>query len=139
VRGVLQPFCARLAASRKKPDLLKSLEKNIEYCEKMLGKARRAFTGKDFFEIEERNVEFHRLLGEATGNPILALTVDYVEDFLMSYKKNALTPDIQHSTITIKEHHYILDCLLKGNEDETEKAMVLHLRSVEEYLEKNKQ
>ena len=72
----------------------------------MLDKAKnkRVFTEKEFFEIEERNVEFHRLLGEATGNPILALTVDYVEDFVMSYKKNTLTSDIQHSAKTIQEH-----------------------------------
>jgi GntR family transcriptional repressor for pyruvate dehydrogenase complex len=136
VRGILQPYCAKLATSRINPDQLKTLEKNIEYCEKMLNKTKRIFTEKEFFAIEERNVEFHRLLGEATGNPILALTVDYVEDFVMSYKKNTLIPDIQHSTKTIGEHRYILDCLRKGNEAETEKAMVLHLRHIEEYFVK---
>jgi GntR family transcriptional regulator, transcriptional repressor for pyruvate dehydrogenase complex len=136
VRGILQPFSAKLAASRINPDLLKTLEKNIEYCEKMVSKVKPVFTEKEFFEIEERNVEFHRLLGEATGNPILALTVDYVEDFVLSYKKNNLTPDLQHSVKTIGEHRYILECVKKGDADATEKAMVVHLRNIEEYLEK---
>ncbi len=138
VRGILQPFSARLATSRISSDLLKTLEKNIEYCEKMLKKANPVFTEKEFFDIEERNVEFHRLIGEATRNPILALTVDYVEDFLLSYKKNILTPDLQHSTKTIAEHRQILECVKKGDADETERVMVLHLKNIEEYL-KNKE
>ena len=134
VREVLQPYCAKLAASRINPDQIITLEKNIGYCEKMLDKNKKILTEKDFFIIEERNVEFHRFLGEITGNPILALTVDYVEDFVMSYKKRILTPDIQYSAKTIKEHRYILDCLKKGDKGETERAMLLHLRSIAEYF-----
>jgi GntR family transcriptional repressor for pyruvate dehydrogenase complex len=134
VREVLQPYCAKLAASRINPDQIITLEKNIESCEKMLHKTKKTFTEQDFFAIEEKSIEFHRLLGVITGNPILALTVDYVEDFVMNYKKNTLKPDFQYSAKTVKEHRNILDCLRKGNAVETEKAMVLHLRSIEEYF-----
>lgn len=136
VRGILQPFSAKLATSRISPDLLKTLKNNIQYCEKMLKRAKRVFTEKEFFDIEERNVEFHRIIGEATGNPILALTIDYVEDFLLSYKKNTLTPDLQHSTVTVAEHRRILECIQKGNAEETEKVMILHLKNIEGYLKK---
>jgi GntR family transcriptional regulator, transcriptional repressor for pyruvate dehydrogenase complex len=138
-RGILQPFCAKKAASRISADLLNTLESNIQYCENMLHKSERKFTEKEFFEIEEKNVEFHRLLGEATGNPILALTVDYVENFVMIFKKNNLTSDIQHTTKTIVEHRQIFKCLQKGDEDATEKAMVLHLKNIEEYLQQKEQ
>ncbi len=136
VRGILQPYCARLAVSRISSDLLKTLEKNIEDCERMVKKAHPVFTKKEFFDIEERNVEFHRLIGEAARNPILSLTVDYVEDFLLSFKKNILGPDLQHSAKTVAEHRHILECIKKGNADETEKVMSLHLRNIEKYLKK---
>jgi GntR family transcriptional regulator, transcriptional repressor for pyruvate dehydrogenase complex len=134
-RGIIQPFCARLAASRISPGLLNSLESNIKYCEDMLQKSQRTFTEKEFFEIEEKNVEFHKLIGEATGNPILALTVDYVENFVLIFKKNTLKSDFQHTSKTIEEHRQIFKYLQKSDEDKTEKAMVLHLRNIEEYLQ----
>lgn len=134
VRWVLQPYSAKLAASRISPELVKALEDNIDYCEKLLRKAGSTITEKEFFDIEERNVEFHRLLGEATGNPILSLTVDYVEDFLMTYKKTVLTPDFGLSQKTVSEHGNILDFIKKGNVEETENAMVHHLKNIEDYL-----
>jgi len=88
VRKIIQPACAKIAASRISPQELESPHENIKYCENRLRKQKSdSISESAFFHIEERNVEFHRLIAEATYNPVLALTADYVEDFLLSAKK----------------------------------------------------
>jgi GntR family transcriptional repressor for pyruvate dehydrogenase complex len=131
VREHLQPFCARLATSRISQDLLKALEQNVKDCENKLDQYKGRFSEKAYREIEGRNSEFHRLFGAATCNPILTLTVDYVEDFLKSYKR---TPDMQESSEKIRQHRQIVECLKTGNPDETEKSMRNHVTSMKEHF-----
>ena len=139
VREHLQPFCARLAASRISDDLMKALEQNVEDSENKFDQYKHRFTEEAYYEIEEINSKFHRLFGAATLNPILTLTVDYVEDFLKSYKRINGTPDIQESSRKITHHRQIIECLKKRNPDETGRAMMAHITSMEEYfLQKEK-
>lgn len=135
VRSVVEPPCVRLAASRLTPNELKDIEENIKYCENKVVKRKHAFSEKDFFAIEERNVEFHRLLAEATHNPILALTVDYLEDFLLSFKKLYLVPDVRFSTETIRGHRRIYTALKRGDAKVAEEELLQHIAKVGEYLE----
>lgn len=133
VRRTLEPTVVRIAASQITPQELKALENNIKYCERRIKKGT-TFSEKEFFDIEERNVEFHRLIAEATHNPLLSLTIDYVMDFILSFKKNVLTPDVTFSASTVQEHIDILDKLKNRDEQGAEEAMVYHIRQVDEYL-----
>lgn len=134
VRRIIEPACVRIAASNITQEELAGLEENIKYCEGKLKKKEKTFSDKDFFEIEERNVEFHRLVAEATHNPVLSLTVDYVEDFLLSFKKSNLSPNIEFSRKTIKGHRAIYAALLKGDAKIAGQKMLRHCNFVEEYL-----
>lgn len=134
VRIIVEPATVAIAASRITPEELKGLEDNINHCKKCLGKAGNAFSEKDFFEIEERNVEFHRLIGEATHNAILALMVDYLEDFLLSFKKAKLVPDIRFSAKSVEGHSAIFNAIKKRNAQEAEQHMLHHIKLVEDYL-----
>jgi GntR family transcriptional repressor for pyruvate dehydrogenase complex len=139
VRENLQPFCARLATSRIPKDLMNALEENVKDCENKLNQYKRHFTEKAYFEIEDKNSEFHRLFGAATCNPILTLTVDYVEDFL-KYQRGIGSHDIRESSEKIEQHREILEALKTGDPQETEKVMAKHIKSMEEYfLEKEKE
>jgi len=134
VRKIIEPASARIAATQITPDELKGLEENIIYCERMIEKHKSKFSEKTFFDIEERNVEYHRLIAEATHNPVLTLTVDYVEDFLLSFKKSTLIPDIKFSTENIENHRKIYNCIKNGDAQAAERDMLEHCRFVEDYL-----
>ncbi len=134
VRRIVQPASVAIAATVISSDELDSLEKNVKYCEVKIEKRKHAFNEKDFFDIEERNVEFHRLIAEATHNPVLSLTVDYVEDFLLSFKKSTLKPDIEFSRKAMEAHREILNCLKKGDGQTAEQKMLKHCIATEEYL-----
>ena len=92
---------------------------------------------KEFFDIEERNVEFHRLVAEATHNPILVLTVDYVEDFLWSFKKANLSLNYDFARDGIISHRKMYDNIKNGDGEAAEKEMLAHVIWVEDYLSKN--
>lgn len=137
VRLALEPAAARLACSRITPDELRALEDNVDYCERRLSKARHPMSEKDFFEVEERNVEFHRLLALATHNPALYLAMDYVMDLLFNLKKAVLKPDLKFSVACIRGHRAIIIHMKAKDSSGVEQAMVEHLELVERHLSKS--
>ena len=62
-------------------------------------------------------------------------TVDYLEDFLLSFKKLHLVPDIRFSTETIRGHRRNYTALKKGDAKVAEEELLQHIAKVGEYLE----
>jgi GntR family transcriptional regulator, transcriptional repressor for pyruvate dehydrogenase complex len=141
MREIIEPATVAIAALNVSDEEIKIIERNVQYCAEKIQKKKNAFSSRVFFDIEERNVEFHRLLAEATHNPIIALTVDYMMDFLISFKKATLVQDIEFSRVTVEEHQALLDDLKRHDPVSARKHMVQHLKLVDNYLinqEKNK-
>jgi DNA-binding FadR family transcriptional regulator len=136
LRMVMEPAAVRIAASHITRRAIKELEQNIQACESMIAGLCEPLTEEEFFRIEQGNIEFHRLLAEATENPVLALTIDYVMDLLFNVKRRALTPNIDITIGTTKDHREILAYLKKGDPEGAEKAMALHLTRLEQHLKK---
>jgi GntR family transcriptional regulator, transcriptional repressor for pyruvate dehydrogenase complex len=136
LRMIMEPAAVRIAASHITQRAIKDLEENIEACEAEINKVGRSLSEGQFFSIEQGNIEFHRLIAEATNNPVLALTIDYVMDLLFNVKRRTLTPNIEVTIGTTKDHRSILAYLKKGDPEGAEKAMVLHLARLEQYLKK---
>jgi GntR family transcriptional repressor for pyruvate dehydrogenase complex len=133
LRRIVEPAAASLAACRMTSELAEDLERNIKYCERRIRKAEQTFSEKEFMDIRRKNVEFHRLVAEATHNPVVALTVEYAVDFLFEFTRN-LAPDIQHSIQQTREHRKIFTELRDGRAEEAEKEMLLHLEKAEAYF-----
>jgi GntR family transcriptional repressor for pyruvate dehydrogenase complex len=79
VRLIIEPAAVAAAASQITSDELKILRNNIKYCENKLRNKGNAISKKDFFGVEERNVEFHRLLAQLTHNPLLMVSLINVD------------------------------------------------------------
>jgi GntR family transcriptional repressor for pyruvate dehydrogenase complex len=133
LRRIIEPSAARLAASQMTSQVAAVLEKNIKYCERKINKTEQTFSEKEFLDIREKNVEFHRLIAEATHNPVLALTIDYAVDFLFEFTKS-LTPNIQYSIQQTNEHRRIFTRLRHGDAEAAEKEMLAHLEKAETYF-----
>jgi len=63
--------------------------------------------------------------------------MDYVLDFMFSFKKTALAPSSEFSNSIIKDHKLILEPLKKKKGASAEKMMIAHLENVEYYLKEN--
>jgi DNA-binding FadR family transcriptional regulator len=135
VRQIIEPPMIKLAAQHITPDEVSKLEENVSYCEEMISKESPSFTEKEFFDLDKKNVEFHRLIAETTKNPILILTVEYVFEFLSKVEKKIMIPDKKFSMNTVKEHRNLLEHLKQHDLEACEKDMVSHLKDLDEYLD----
>jgi DNA-binding FadR family transcriptional regulator len=86
VRRIIEPPAIKLAIEKITLDEIRKLEENVSYCEGMLNGMGQQIDDQQFFALDDRNNDFHRLIAEGTHNPILSLTVDYVFDFLKGCK-----------------------------------------------------
>ncbi len=134
LRLIIEPSATEIATSEITIDEVAAIEKNIVVCEERIGRRSQELSKKDFWYVEERNVEFHRLLAEATHNPVIALTMDYVLDIVLNFKKNMLQPETRFCIETTESHRHILNLLRSKEPGKAKTAMVNHLREVDAYL-----
>lgn len=133
VRLTIEPTIVKIAASQITPGEIKSLEDNLVYCEHKLEKATGDIRLKDYNAIGQKNLEFHKLIAQATLNPVLVLTMEYVLEFVSDFKKSMFTPDINFCTRLVNEHRGIFNSLKKGKTEEAEAKMLSHLKYLEDY------
>ena len=133
VRLTIEPTIVKIAAKQITPEELKNLENNLAYCERKLEKETAEIRLKDYHAIGQKNLEFHKLIVQATLNPILVLTMDYVLDFVSDFKKSIFTPDIKFCSKVVNDHRGIFNSLKKGKTEEAEAKMLSHLKYLEDY------
>jgi GntR family transcriptional regulator, transcriptional repressor for pyruvate dehydrogenase complex len=129
VRVTIEPTIVRLAVSEITPGELSALEETVTGSEEVLKKAA-AMQPKDYALIGHNSLEFHRLIAQATHNPVFALTMDYLLDFISYFKKSPRPEIALHSRIVV-DHRSIFDALKQGEAGEAESRMRKHLESVE--------
>ncbi|MBN1190469.1 MAG: FadR family transcriptional regulator [Dehalococcoidales bacterium] len=133
VRLTVEPPIIRMIASIITPEELQVLEENISFCENKMEKTPPSFPFKEYFSVGEKNIEFHRLIAQATHNPVFVLTMDYVMDFIFDFKKSIFTPDIHHCAKVVEDHRSIFSALKAGDAAEAEARMLAHLHYIEKY------
>jgi GntR family transcriptional regulator, transcriptional repressor for pyruvate dehydrogenase complex len=133
VRLMIEPTIVRIAAGDISPAELTALEDNIVFCEKRIEKSSKATLLSDYRALGEKNLEFHKIITQATGNPILVLTMDYILDFVSDFKKSMFTPDIGFSSKLVSDHREIFTALKERNAEGAEAKMLSHLQYLEKY------
>ena len=134
VRKIIEPSVVRLAAQKISTDEIEKIEENVLYCEQKLGEVRSLIEEKDFFDLDDRNNTFHQLIANATHNPILSLTIDYILDFLEGCETTLLVPDFNYTSENIRDHRNILEHLKRRDGQKCEQEMIVHLKRLDEYL-----
>jgi GntR family transcriptional repressor for pyruvate dehydrogenase complex len=126
VRLLLESHIAEKAALTITEDDLNRLKKLIEECEYVL---------KHGIPIESRKneIEFHRIIGSVTGNPILMFILDFVENLLIDTKE-ILQPGKEFSLKVLNAHKRIYKALLEKNSKKVRQEMIKHVKEVERNL-----
>jgi GntR family transcriptional regulator, transcriptional repressor for pyruvate dehydrogenase complex len=125
VRKLVEPYLARLAAERLKQDALDALEDSNQAC----GEALRLGQSMSTHEIK-----FHRILAEASHNPVLILILDFVNSVLTDSKAH-LEPGAAFSQQVLSAHERILAAVIARDPERAEAEMRGHVCEVEEALE----
>jgi GntR family transcriptional regulator, transcriptional repressor for pyruvate dehydrogenase complex len=133
VRLNVEPPMIRIVTPIITPEELQVIEDNLSFCEKKMEKTPPSFPFKEYFSVGEKNIEFHRLIAQATHNPVFVLTMDYLMDFIFDFKKSIFTPDIHHCAQVVEDHRNILCALKDRDAKEAEARMLSHLQYLEKY------
>lgn len=126
VRLILEPYVAEKAALTISEEDLERLSKLNKECEYVL---------KNNIPIESRKneIEYHRIIGSVTGNPIIMFILDFVENLLIDTKE-ILQPGKDFSQRVLNAHKRIYKALLERDPAKARDEMIRHVKEVERDL-----
>lgn len=126
VRAILETHTAATAARTINPGDLKQLRALID-------QAREDLHQDDPGRLRRNELDFHRIIGGACGNPLLSLFVDLVHH-LLADAKEILNPSSDFSLRVLEAHQRIYAALKERNAEKARLEMLRHLMEVEEDL-----
>ena len=126
VRKILEPYAAQIAATTISEDGLQQLKEINERCDS-------ALTEEPDEEINEHLVNFHRVIAQCTGNPVLIFILAFVEDLLQETKE-LLRPDDRFFRAVVEDHTRIYEALVSRDPERAFEEMYKDVAKVEEYL-----
>ena len=121
VRAIIEPFAAGYAARHRTEADLKGLQSIIEW-------SRKHFNTAQGREISLKGQEFHRIISQTTGNPLLVLMIDFVESLLKDFK-DSLKLDKAFCRAIHEAHEKIFQAIL--DQDTELAAQEMHKDVVE--------
>lgn len=124
VRWILEVENVRLAAHKITPEDIEILEACLDRSEKSLS---------DPALFTKIDVEYHRLLAVATGNPVLPLLLDTITDALdAQIQKTSVLPGAQANAL--RHHRAIFEAVKAKNPAQAQDAMINHLKDSWDWL-----
>lgn len=123
-RSALEPLAAALAAQRMTPALL-------ERGRKLVAEGRRVAAAGDAHATLQADIDFHNLIYEASGNPLIVDTMQLHWQHL----RRSMGEVLQRPRFTQKvwrEHAAILDAVAAGDEKEAALLIGAHVREARE-------
>lgn len=125
VREMLEVKVAGLAAERAKLSDIEAMEETIRAL---------SVRNASVEDLAEADVTFHRLLAAATGNPLISVLTDSVNDLMLQLRLNAFRLDRAHAIeLAIKVHSHILGRVKARDAEGARRAMVEHLAISQEW------
>jgi DNA-binding FadR family transcriptional regulator len=99
----------------------------------VLGRHEAAVVSDDQVSRQVENVNFHRLIREASENPELARWLDAIQSQvkLAMRRTGAYKDDVE---LTVREHRAILQAIQSRDGDAAERVARIHIRRVREKL-----
>jgi GntR family transcriptional repressor for pyruvate dehydrogenase complex len=128
IRKNLEPYAASVAAKRISTEDLEKLKDSLNLCKDVLSNG-------DLTSLTKNEIKFHRIITNATRNPILILILDFVENLLEDAKK-ILKPNIDFSREVVKSHERIYEAIRNRDPETAAAEMLKDVSKVEDALMK---
>jgi len=127
VRLALEPFMTKVASERMKESILNQIQQNI-------AEARECLRQGNQKDARLLNIEFHRLVAQASENPVIFFTMDSIMDILESNisPKPLSAKPVQR---TSNYHEKIFQALKAKDHDQAEQIMRKHILQIQKSLE----
>ncbi|WP_308797795.1 FadR/GntR family transcriptional regulator [Agromyces silvae] len=128
VRRTLETDAAARAALRVTDD-------DLAVASEILDRAERAIEERDHEAVIEADMQFHRVIAEAAGNPVLAALIEALSSRTLRGRMWRSIRDEHADAATAKEHRAILRALSEHDPQAAQIRMSNHLLEVEEFLQ----
>lgn len=124
IRRLIEPEIARLAAEKRTDTDMAFLKKTFSEMQNRKNQPKKMI---------EMDIQFHRRLAYAAGNPIIPIIMEPIflllPEFISENYKLSHAPDI-----SIEQHKEILTCLERQDTEATYEAMTAHMKTAEEHV-----
>ncbi len=120
LRRILEPGAVALAATRVEEGDLQKLDQLIEEQKAAFG---------DRFTFVELDMDFHRVLAEASRNTVLCEVLNLLSVELRQTRMTATAKRFRPEN-TLLEHQHILEAVRRKKPDKARQAMLQHLNTV---------
>lgn len=131
LRKLIEPHAAEKAAR----DMSKE---DLAHLEQLNNTARNNLDNNFLEDMSHNEINFHRVIANNTGNPILILILDFVENLLEDFKK-VLKPDLAFSKSVLDAHDRIFNAICDKDPEKASAEMYQHVQNVEQHLAKLKE
>ncbi len=124
VRWVLEVAIAAIAAEKATPEHLVRLAATVDEMR----------DGTTVDRQVDADVQFHRVLAEATGNPLFPILLQSLEALLREFRRQAI--EVRGVRSGIKEHAAVLEAVRSRDPQAAREAMIRHMKLAERTLRK---
>lgn len=123
VRSSLEELAAELATERMSDEIKAKLEKALQ-------NFKEAIESENNAAIADRDVEFHDVIFEATGNARLIQIISNLREQIYRYRLEYVKDTEYHVTL-LKEHQELVKAMSEGKKEEARKIMKKHIDNQE--------
>ena len=123
VRSSLEELAAELATERMNDEIKAKLEKALQ-------NFKEAIESENNAAIADRDVEFHDVIFEATGNARLIQIISNLREQIYRYRLEYVKETEYHVTL-LKEHQELVKAMSEGKKEEARKIMKKHIDNQE--------
>jgi GntR family transcriptional regulator, transcriptional repressor for pyruvate dehydrogenase complex len=128
-RIAVEPFTLRLAAERMSEECLEQLKQNIDETKECLKR-------KNPNDARLLNLEFHRIIAQASGNLVIFFMIDSIMDIMENnISSSAFGLSTKAVERTLHFHEEIYQTIKDRSPEKAQELMLKHVREIERALE----
>ena len=126
-RLAIEPFSVKLATERMTEDFLQKVRRNID-------EARECLDKKNENDARLLDLEFHRLIAQASQNPVIFFMIDSIMDIM---ENNISSIPLSEKPVerTNRYHEEIYSALKERDVRKAEELMLRHIQDIHDALE----
>jgi DNA-binding FadR family transcriptional regulator len=128
-RMAVEPFSANIASKRIGADTLEQIRQNID-------EAKGCWKRKNVSDTRLLHLEFHRLVAQASGNPVIFFIVDSIMD-VMENNISSIVLSAKPVESTLRFHEEIYQAMKKQDSERAQALMLQHIQEIQEALEES--
>ena len=126
-RLAVEPFSVRLATDRITEDSLERVGLNLQETKEYLGKSNNS-------DARLLNLEYHRLIAQASGNPVIFFMIDSIMD-IMENNISSIILSAKPVKRTLRYHEEIYFAIKDRNANVAQDLMLKHIQDIQKALE----